>query len=104
MQQQLESGKIDKSVDIKKVEIDAYKAETDRMQIMAPAMGPQEIQALVIQTLQQVLQTGDITPFAKQEAAQQQQAMQQPPIQQPSMQQQAMSQPPMAQQQGVLPQ
>ena len=99
MQQQLESGKIDKSVDIKKVEIDAYKAETDRMQVMAPAMGPQEIQALVIQTLQQVLQTGDITPFAKQQAAQQQQAMQQP-----SMQQQAMSQPPMAQQQGVLPQ
>jgi len=99
MQQQLESGKIDKSVDIKKVEIDAYKAETDRMQVMAPAMGPQEIQALVIQTLQQVLQTGDITPFAKQQAATTTAG------DEPASygQQQAMGQPPMAQQQGVLP-
>ena len=42
--------------------------------MMAPALGPQEIQALVMQTLQQVLQTPDITP-------QEQQPMQPPPMQ-----------------------
>ena len=37
------------------VEIDAYKAETDRMQVMAPAMSPEQIQMLVIQTIQDLM-------------------------------------------------
>lgn len=42
--------------------IDAYKAETERLKIMQPAMGPQEIQALIIQTLQQLLSSQPIPP------------------------------------------
>lgn len=42
--------------------IDAYKAETERLKIMQPAMGPQEIQALIIQTLQQLLSSPPIPP------------------------------------------
>jgi hypothetical protein len=37
------------------VEIDAYKAETDRMQVMAPALTPEQIQMLVIQTMQDMM-------------------------------------------------
>ncbi|MDF8361929.1 portal protein [Achromobacter anxifer] len=42
--------------------IDAYKAETERLKIMSPAMGPQEIRALVLQTLQQLLTSQPIPP------------------------------------------
>lgn len=42
--------------------IDAYKAETERMKVMQPAMGPQEIQALVLQTVQQLLTSPPIPP------------------------------------------
>jgi len=35
--------------------IDVYNAETDRMKVVAPAFGPAEVQAVVFQTLQQIL-------------------------------------------------
>ena len=37
-----------------KTAIDAYNAETNRLKVTQPAMGPEQIQALVIQTLQQL--------------------------------------------------
>jgi len=61
-------------LEVAKIKIDSYKAETERLKMMAPALGPQEIQALIMQTLQQVLQTPDITP------------QDQPPMQPPPMQ------------------
>ena len=57
---QIESSKL--NVDARKVEIEGFKAETDRMQVVAPAMSPEQIQALVMQTLQQVLSSPDVLP------------------------------------------
>jgi TolA-binding protein len=57
---QIESSKL--NVDARKVEIEGFKAETDRMQVVAPAMSPEQIQQLVMQTLQQVLSSPDVLP------------------------------------------
>lgn len=60
--QQLQAEKMDKAIDAKKLEIDAYNAETNRLKVTASAMGPQEVQALVFKTLQQLLVSPDILP------------------------------------------
>lgn len=57
---QVEASKV--SIDARKVDVDAFKAETDRMQVIAPAMSPEQIQSLVMQTLQQVLSSPDVLP------------------------------------------
>lgn len=67
LQQQLQALQADKSMDAQKLQIDAYKAETDRIKVVQPA-DPQAIQALVLQTMQQVLNSPDILP-AQQPAA-----------------------------------
>jgi hypothetical protein len=54
----------DREIDVAKVKIDAYKAESDRIKVVGAGMGPAEVQALVMQTLQQVLSSPDITPGA----------------------------------------
>ncbi|AZS78787.1 hypothetical protein ELS24_10230 [Achromobacter spanius] len=59
--------------------IDAYKAETERMAIMQPAMGPQEIQALVLQTVQQLLTSPPIPPEPQAPPMQPPMAPQMPP-------------------------
>ena len=41
-------------------EIGIYKAETERMKVLAPTMNPEEIQALVFQTVQQLMQGPDL--------------------------------------------
>ena len=74
LQKQLDIASQDKQTETQKLLIDAYKAETDRLKVMEPAMNPQEIQALVMQTLQQVLTSPDVTP-------QSQAPMQEPPMQ-----------------------
>lgn len=53
-----QQSQLDKMIDAKKLEIDEYNAITNRMKITAPAMTPQEIQALVMQTMMQALQAG----------------------------------------------
>lgn len=62
MQQQVNDKNADRQVDMDKNRIDAYNAETNRLKVTAPAMGPQEIQLLVLQTVQQLLQSPDILP------------------------------------------
>lgn len=72
LQQQLAQAKsqeqanaIDAQIQAKKLEIDEYNAVTNRMKVTAPAMTPQDIQMLVMQTVQQALQppeTQQITP------------------------------------------
>lgn len=58
LQSQAQQSQLDKQTELQKLAIDAYNAETNRLKITAPAMGPVEIQALVMQTLMQALQQG----------------------------------------------
>ncbi len=101
LQGQLADQAKDKELDVAKLKIDAYKAESERLKLTAPAFGPAEIQALVMQTLQQALSSPDITPGG------QQQAMPQPGQMDPAqaaMQQQMQPQPgPEQQQQPMQP-
>lgn len=77
--QQLEQLKQDKSIDVEKVKIDAYNAETNRAKIMQAGMTPEQVQMLVVQTIQQLMQTPDITPgYEQQQAAMAQQQQIQP--------------------------
>ena len=48
-------------LEMKKIEIDAYNAETNRIKATQAGMQPEQVQALVMQTLQQVMQTPDIS-------------------------------------------
>jgi len=59
--------------------IDAYKAQTDRLKVTAVAMGPAEVQALVLQTLQQVLTAPPIPPDSELMPAPMDPGMQMPP-------------------------
>jgi hypothetical protein len=55
LQTQLQQVQQDKTIDAKKLEIDAYNAETKRLQATTTGMLPEQVQALVVQTLQQIL-------------------------------------------------
>lgn len=61
LQAQFEQLKQDKMLEMKKIEIDAYNAETNRLKATQAGMQPEQVQALVMQTLQQVMQTPDIS-------------------------------------------
>jgi len=50
--EQLES---EKDIELKKLMIDAYGKETDRLKVIGTAMTPEQVQALVMQTLQDAL-------------------------------------------------
>lgn len=63
LQQQLQQEKshdaqamLKADIDRKKLEIDEYNAVTNRMKVTAPAMTPQDIQLLVVQTVRQALE------------------------------------------------
>jgi hypothetical protein len=58
-QQQAQAESADKSLEVRKVEIDAYNAETNRIKVTQPMMGPQQVQAMVLQTIQQLLASPD---------------------------------------------
>lgn len=70
--QKLQAAEQDRALDAekiandrRKIEIDAFKADTDRMQAIAPAavaLDPAAVQAVVTQTLQQLMASPDITP------------------------------------------
>lgn len=53
--QEVDETRSKEAAEQRKLDIEAYKAETERMTAVAPAMTPEEVQALVMQTLQQVL-------------------------------------------------
>lgn len=51
----------DKAVDARKLEIDAYNAETNRLKVVQPeSLSPEQVQMLVIQTLQQLSTPNDL--------------------------------------------
>ena len=63
LQQQLQTAQsreqqahLDKQIEAKKLEIDEFNAVTNRMKVVSPAMSPQDIQTLVMQTVQQALE------------------------------------------------
>lgn len=61
-QQQLQAVEADKARDTRKLEIEAFNADTKRLQAVGSGMGPEQVQALVMQTIQQLLASPDITP------------------------------------------
>lgn len=58
MAKELEKAKADQTVKLAAADTAQFKADTERMTALAPAMGPEEVQALVIQTIQQMLAEG----------------------------------------------
>jgi predicted Zn-dependent protease with MMP-like domain len=48
---------LDAQIERKKLQIDEFNAVTNRMKVVGPGMTPQDIQALVMQTVQQALQS-----------------------------------------------
>jgi len=53
-------------IDARKADIDGYAAETDRIQAVQQSMTPEQVQMLVIQTLQSMMNNPDITPGVQQ--------------------------------------
>lgn len=60
MGQRLQEAEGKRDLEAQKIAIEGYKAETERMTALSPAMGPEEIQALVLQTLQQLSSPSDL--------------------------------------------
>ena len=60
MGQRLQDAEGKRDIEAQKLAIEAYKAETERMTALSPAMGPEQIQALVLQTLQQISSPNDL--------------------------------------------
>jgi hypothetical protein len=87
MGQQLQEVQKDKAIESRKVDVDAFNAETNRLKITTTAMGPEQVQMLVMQTLQQVLTSPDILTGPQQGAMPQGMSPQFPP--QPASPQQA---------------
>jgi hypothetical protein len=52
----------DKALEARKLDIDAYNAETNRIKAVQPAPGSPEMQAMVMQAVQTVLSSPDILP------------------------------------------
>ena len=64
LQQENAELKASKELEFKKLLIDSYAKETDRIKALGGAMSPEAVQALVMQTLQQVMSSPDPTPQA----------------------------------------
>ena len=55
MAQTIEQLKADRSIKAAEAETKQFAAETDRLQAVAPAMGPAEIQMLVVNTMREIM-------------------------------------------------
>lgn len=64
LHQQLQDAQRDKALEARKLDIDAFNAETNRIKAAGAGMSPEQVQMLVVQTLQQALQSPDILPPA----------------------------------------
>lgn len=60
LQGKLKEAMDDKGIETRKVDIDAYNAETNRIKAVGAGMSPEQVQAMVMQTIQQVLASPDI--------------------------------------------
>lgn len=59
---QLQALSVDKRNEDRKLMIDAYGKETDRLKVTMPAMTPEAIAPIVMQALQQILNSPDVLP------------------------------------------
>lgn len=94
MQQQLQQMTNDKAMESRKLDIEAYNAETKRIQAEAAGIAPEQLQAMVMQTVMQTLQSPNLFPQAQQPQQQQPPPMQGPPQQAPPEPMQQPNQPP----------
>lgn len=62
LQGKLQQAEQDKSMEARKLDIDAYNAETNRLKAMGGAMTPEMVQGLIIQTMQQLMASPDVLP------------------------------------------
>jgi len=60
MGQRLQDAESKRDIEVQKLGVERYKAETERMTAVAPAMGPNEIQAIVLQTLQDLMSPNEL--------------------------------------------
>jgi len=82
MQGQLADNQKQDAIDARKADIDAYNAETNRLKVVGTAMSPEQVQALVVQTLGQLFNSPDVL------VAQQPMTQPAPEMQQQEMQEQ----------------
>lgn len=85
MDQQLKDRSAEHQGNERKMDIDAYNAETNRLKVTAPAMQPDQVQAIVMQTLQQAMQSPDVLPGQGQQMPNMQQMQMPPPQGMPQM-------------------
>jgi hypothetical protein len=62
MQKQLADKSQENAIDARKLDIDAFNAETNRIKAMGGALTPEAVQALVVDTLRLVLGSPDVLP------------------------------------------
>lgn len=62
LRQEAQAARADTAIKAEEVKIKGYEAETERMQAMAAAMSPEQVQAIVLQTLQQLMSPGIDSP------------------------------------------
>lgn len=79
LQQQLAQANTDKSIEARKLDIDAFNAETNRLKAVGAGMQPEQVQALVMQTMQQLLASPDVLPGQPPQPVQPAQPVSQPP-------------------------
>ena len=70
------SIKQDRIINAKKLEIDAYNAETDRLKTVQMTMTPEQMQGVVLKTLSEVLDSPDISEDSAEEQPQEAQTAQ----------------------------
>jgi len=61
LKEKLDAKDAEHELNERKVQIDAYNAETQRLKIQQPAMSPEQVQALVFQTLRDMLTAAPIS-------------------------------------------
>lgn len=76
---ELRSLKEDQSIKFRELLVKAYGEETKRLQALGTAMSPEQVQALVIETLQSALQTPDPGPVIASELPPIEQEFEEPP-------------------------
>jgi hypothetical protein len=63
MQQRIQELETDKSLEVRKLNIDGYKAESDRLKAVSTGITPEQLQPFIIQTIMQLMQSPDVLPM-----------------------------------------
>ena len=82
MQAEAEAKRLEMVAKAAEISIKEYQAETDRLKLTSVAMSPEQVQMLVMQTLQQAMTPQDIAPEYVEEPPVQEQFIESDPVQQ----------------------